>query len=230
MKYAVGILLLLPMLCSLVQAAEQPQRSKFVMSHIIREGIQPYVDFIDAVYTELGFEVVLVPTPNRRGVLLLNEGLFDADVVRVDFDLTGMDNLIKVTPALNNAYVALLCVKFVPCAADVLLQPNVAIATNSVVHSMFNADQLRANIVDVNQAQSLPGLLKAKRISYGLLLIDESAAYNMSENFNIVRLKDSSVFHIVHKKHQALLPQIEAKLREKLPAFIASRQKGLSSD
>ena len=220
-----NLVVILSLLCSVNLFARQTDDpAKMVISHVNRADIDPYVEFIRQAYTELGFTVVLVPTPALRGAILVDEGVFDADVVRIDFDLVDKPNIIKIKPALNTAYVALLCIKNVPCEADVLLKSNVAIASNSVAQSQFSETELQANIVNVNNAETLPALLLGQRISYALLIIDELAEQHMSEQLNIVRLKDRSVFHVINKKHVNLVPLIEAKIAEKLPAFQASRR------
>jgi hypothetical protein len=41
----------------------------------------------------------------------------------------------------------------------------------------------------------------------------------------MVDIKEISVFHVIHKKHAAMLPLIQQKIIEKLPGFNAQFEK-----
>jgi hypothetical protein len=221
----IPLVLLINLFLLNVAKGVEKTKQKFVISHINRDDIEPYIKLISGVYEELGFRVVLLPTPSTRGIKLVDEAVVDADVASTANDLeVNNANFIIVQPALNQAYLALLCLKNIPCSTNILQDNSVAFAITEPVFKLFTPAEFKANAVFVNTGSAITDILMLNRISYGLLIIDHALEKTYSSEFNIVKIKNFDVFHIIKKKHAGLLPQIEAKLREKLPAFVKSRE------
>ena len=66
-------------------------------------------------------------------------------------------------------------------------------------------------------------MLKAKRYYYAIYVVDEAIKKHFEKYFQIIELKKLSINHVIHKKHIDLLPQIQEKLRSKLPKLNLKR-------
>ena len=66
-------------------------------------------------------------------------------------------------------------------------------------------------------------MLKAERYFYAIYVVDEVIKKHFYQDFQIVEIKKISISHVIHKKHIALLPQIQDKIRNKLPDFNRKR-------
>jgi hypothetical protein len=207
----------------IMAAVESTARPVFTISHVNRD-LGPYIELISSIYHELGFEVVLLPAPAARGIILLNDGMVDADVVVNATEVADKPNIFLVKPPLNAVHLALFCNKTVQCNKSILHLTSANIAANTAAIEFLDRDDISASIVFVNFVPAILELLESKKISYGLVFIDNAMEANVSGEFNVVKLKRLDVFHAINKKHIKLLPQIEQKLREKLPKFKQSRQ------
>lgn len=207
----------------IMAAVESAERPVFTISHVNRD-LGPYIELISSIYHELGFQVVLLPAPAARGIILLNEGMVDADVVVNATEVANKPNIFLVNPPLNVVHLALFCSKTVQCDESVLHLSGADIAANTAAIEFLDIDEIAASIVFVNFVPAILELLKSNKISYGLVFIDNAMEANVSNEFNVVKLKRLDVFHAINKKHINLLPQIEEKLRDKLPKFKQSRQ------
>jgi hypothetical protein len=203
---------------ALVRGAES-----FLISQVVYPDIEDYTSLIEDIYTELGYKVSIVPTPSTRGLLLLDDGLVDADVVRASSVARQFANVIIVQPALKVVDLNLVCVMGVPCNPGILQDESLNILANDRIIALIGIENFRARKVDNEMAANVSDMLKAQRYFYALFAMDETISRNFAQEFQLVRIFDLSVHHVIGKKHEGLLPLIEQKLREKLPAFKAKR-------
>jgi hypothetical protein len=71
-------------------------RKLFLLTHIVYPDLEDYTEFFIDIYTELGFKVGLIPTPSLRGLILLDDGVVDADVLRLNVVAEEYSNVIVV--------------------------------------------------------------------------------------------------------------------------------------
>jgi hypothetical protein len=200
------------------QANSQPSPSqKIAISYVIYPQVEPYVDLIEEIYTELGFKVTMIPTPSTRGLVMLNEGRVDADVVRLKQTAKAYPQVILVEPALKNAKLVLLCIKDIICDQSALKDRKVVILSNDGVDPYITDLNISARIENPQGTVNILDMLKAKRANYGFFLMDGKTDF--TQDFQMWEIKEISVYHVIHKKHADLLPLIQQKLFEKLPAF-----------
>ncbi|GAA0851880.1 hypothetical protein [Aliiglaciecola litoralis] len=203
---------------------ESSIKPQFRISYINYPDVREYVELIEGIYTDLGFRVRLLPVPPSRGLMLLNEGKVDADVVRLKATIVKYPNLLVVTPALQDGELSLICLKETHCNREMLDDENVNILINDGVLNLFDANELRAHPIVLDRIEKFPKLIKAKRHLYALYVVDELMHREMEQNYQLVTIKSAPVHHAINKKHAALLPMIEEKLRERLPALQESRR------
>jgi hypothetical protein len=196
---------------------------KMTISYVVYPQVEGYVALIKEIYTELGFKVTLLATPSTRGLILLNEGAVDADVVRVKRTVQHYPNAILVEPALKIGKLVLLCRKDVICGASVLHSKNEVLLSSDAVAPYLAELKVTARIVKPQGTANVIDMLKAKRADYAFFIID--GQIDFTQDFHIVDIKEISVFHVIHKKHLDLLPLIQQKIIEKSPEFNAQFDK-----
>ena len=196
---------------------------KMTISYVVYPQVEGYVALIKDVYTELGFKVTMLSTPSTRGLILLNEGEVDADVVRVRRTVEQYPNAILVEPALKIGKLVLLCRKDVTCEASILHSKNEVLLSSDAVTPYLTELKVSARIAKPQGTVNVIDMLKAKRADYAFFLID--GQIDFTQDFHMVDIQEISVFHVIHKKHAAMLPLIQQKIIEKLPGFNAQFDK-----
>jgi len=197
----------------------------FLLTHIVYPYLDDYSELFVEIYTELGFKVVLIPTPSLRGLILLNDGAVDSDVVRLNVIANTYPNVIVVTPELKRVSLSLICAKRVPCYRGILADTSISILANERMLALLDDGEFKSIHVDNELFSSVLNMLKADRYHYAIYVIDEVIKDNFAEKFQIIDLKKISINHVIHKKHIGLLPQIQEKIRAKLPEFNRKRLK-----
>ena len=193
------------------------------MTHIEYPYIEDYIELFVEIYNEMGFETTLIPTPSTRGLLLLDEGTVDADVLRLGYTAKNYSNVIVVKPELNYANLTLLCIKNVPCNKGVLTNTRITVLAPDNAISLLAEHEFKARQANTHSLPNIPDMLKANRYKYALFLLDDLMERQFKTDFQSVKIKSMAIYHVVHKKHIALIPQIEEKIRTKLPEFLRKR-------
>jgi hypothetical protein len=201
------------------------QTSKpFTITYIEYPNIEGYAKLFEEIYTELGFETTLIPTPSLRGLRLLDQGVVDADVVRLAIAAKNHPNIIVIQPELNRANLTLFCIKGVPCTKDILTNKNITILASDSALNLFSPGEFKAQQAYTYMDWRIPKMLKADRYKYAVFVIDDLMQKQFNADFQIVKIKSIAINHFINKKHRALVPQIEEKLRKKLPVFLSNRE------
>jgi hypothetical protein len=195
-------------------SASAPQRN-LVISYVVYPQVELYVEFIKDIYAELGYSVKMIPTPSTRGLTLLNEGEVDADVVRLKQTTLHYPNTLLVEPALRTGSLLLLCSKEVVCDKSVLYDETTAVLAPEAANVYINKFHFTARLIKTEGVMNVINMLQAKRSRYGFFFAD--GQLDTSKTLSSVTIQDLAVFHVIHKKHRALLPLIQQKLIEKLP-------------
>jgi hypothetical protein len=223
--FKLGVFILLLSLLERVSASTTEVLSKphFSITHGGGVERQPYIKLIQTIYEELGFEVSFIAAPAKRGIMLLDDNVVDADVIRLKPTVIKYDNVILVEPALAKGSLMLLCHKEVPCELSILQDKTTQIQTHRGILNQFEQDELKAQILLSEMTSSTLNMLQESRVFYALYTVDELMLRALSEKLNYVKIKEVLGYHVIHKKHAYLLPKIQQKLRQKLPQFAASR-------
>jgi hypothetical protein len=224
MMFKLGIFILLLSLLEKVSASttEMLSKPRFSISHGAGVERQAYIKLIQTIYEELGFEVSFIAAPAKRGIMLLNDNVVDADVIRLKPTVVKYDNVILVEPALAKGSLMLFCHKNVPCELSVLHSKTTQIQTHRGILNQFEPGELKAQILLSEMPKNTLNMLQESRVFYALSTVDEPELEALSNKFNYVKIKDVFGYHVIHKKHAYLLPKIQQKLRQKIPAFTAS--------
>lgn len=212
---------LLLLLLFLQEAWSEPSTEKtpFLISYTGSTEGQVYAEFIKEIYEELGFEVTITIAPVKRGLMLLNNNMVDADVIRLRSITETYKNIMLVEPPIAQGLMVLLCKKTMPCDESILQDQSVYIQSNEGNLKLFKEDEIKAQILVNEMVNNTLNMLRAEHIHYALYSLDSRLLEMLSSQFNYLKLKDVSGYHVINKKHAHLLPQIQQKITEKLPAF-----------
>jgi hypothetical protein len=206
-----------------VSSAHAPK--PFLLTHIVYPDLEDYTELFVNIYTELGFKVELIPTPSLRGLILLNDGAVDADVLRLNVIAEEYPNVIVLYPELKRVSLSLICAKGIPCNSDVLMNKNISVLANSRMLELFDPGEFESIQIDNELFSSVINMLKVGRYFYAIYVVDEVIKKHFEQDFQIIDIKKISISHVIHKKHVNLLPQIQEKIRNKLPKFNRERLK-----
>jgi hypothetical protein len=220
-KFGAFILFLSLLQCASASTEETVQKPYFRMSYSGSVEGEVYAQFMQSIYEELGFNVTIIHTPVKRGLMLLNDKEVEADVIRLKSIVANYENVLLVKPAIAQGYLVLLCQKSKPCDLNILQQKTVHIQSDEGNLNLFEPGELQAQIIINEMPTHTLHMLEEARIFYALYSIDSRTLEKLSSKFNYVKIKDVSGYHVVNKKHAHLLPKIQQKLRQKLPAFTA---------
>ncbi|AGH46851.1 hypothetical protein [Paraglaciecola psychrophila] len=207
--------------CSFVSFAQAPK--PFLLTHIVYPDTDDYSKLFVEIYTELGFKVELIPTPSLRGLILLNNDVVDADVLRLGLIAKTYPNVIVVQPKLQSATLSLICSKGVPCDRSILRNEKISILANSRMLALLEDGEFKSVHVENELFSSVLEMLKAGRYNYAIYVIDDVIEKQFDQDLQVVELKKISINHVIHKKHIGLLPQIQEKIRSKLPELTRRR-------
>ncbi|WP_417670733.1 hypothetical protein [Pseudoalteromonas tetraodonis] len=202
-------------------------KQTFVITHVDHPDIQFYNDILEKVYTELGFKVEFIPVPTKRGLILLNDGVVDADTIRLNATVKNYENILAITPAFENISLALVCKKQIPCQIDIFADEKSSILANNrslyVIKPALKTPDIKANIVINNKINNTLNLIRADRYYYAILPVDPNFHQKLIKEFNVVIISSPSFSHVIHKKHKAMIPRIDKMIAQHLTRLTQER-------
>ena len=197
-------------------ANENNAKPEFVVTYVVYPGIEPYIDLISSVYQELGINTSIVATPNLRGLVLLNEGQTDADVIRLKPTILNYPNTLLVEPALVVGKLVLVCQRPLLCDSSVLQDSEQAVLIADNIRPLLREFAPLSRFISVSTGAMILDMLKADRASYGIFLVDQKTPG--SPKLQVSILSEVPLHHVLNKKHVEMLPSIQHILRQKLAA------------
>jgi len=201
------------MLTSFCQAHDTAeQRKTFLISHASHPDIDGINDLLAKVYQELGFKVEFLPTPTKRGLLLVIAGVVDADSARGIKTIAAQSNLIRIDPPFNQVVQLLVCKTGIPCNKNVLFDKKTTILINSGAVNDLTQKHISANLVINEKFDIYLDLIRTGRYHYAIYPTDKQNLEKLQQEFNLVELNTLTFHHVVHEKYSALVPEIEKLL------------------
>ena len=104
--------------------------TSFIISHVSHPKIDSINKIIQQVYSSLGFKVEFIPVHSRRGISLPNDGIVDADSIRMIESVKNYENILLIEPAILNLKVVHICQRGMPCSKELLKDQNVSILSD----------------------------------------------------------------------------------------------------
>ncbi|MAG77480.1 MAG: hypothetical protein CL811_12040 [Colwelliaceae bacterium] len=191
--------------------------ANIILSYIPHPQVQAYVDLIKSVYEDdLGIKVTLHSTPAHRGLIMLNSGVTDADVIRIGTNAATFDNLVVIEPQLEIGELLLVCRLDVTCSLDVLADPNIVVMSNIGNEMTLKELNIKANVLLHENIETVLEFMHKRQIVYGIYASTKDIRQTVQKDFNAIKLKDVGLNHVIHKKHSALIPELTSSIKKRL--------------
>jgi hypothetical protein len=168
------------------------------------------------LYASLGITPQLVYYPSKRGLLLVNKGVLDAEAGRFEITAKNYPNLVKVDEPLDVFYSGFYCLSKENC--------KLSDGTNIVVLSSFQSAQIFCKSMKLrcrfeSKAITIARMLE-KDIAQGFLSsTSESNKVLCAINKDKLYYRNEPAlarfsYHFVNKRHALLVPKLENSIRQ----------------
>lgn len=219
-RVLLGSFALVMLLLGNVGADELPRMTLSSTDNVDHDALE-INRLMTAVYRQVGYSLLIMPMPSKRGLVMANSGELDGELYRVKSIDTEFTNLIAVPTALGSMQIQGFALRPLPLDGWASLANY---RLGAVLGSKFI--EYRTTGMQINYAskpEQLFLMLKAGRID--VVVMDEVQADMALERLesngeplaSIIRLGvvDKVEYHtFLHRKHAALLPEVDHVLRE----------------
>ncbi|MEW6991975.1 substrate-binding periplasmic protein [Colwelliaceae bacterium 6441] len=186
------------------------------MTHVNIPIAEPSLELLENVYNDLGIKLLIQPVPTKRGLLLLESGIVDADAARVLLNMSKYENVVTVKPSLAVINISLICQYNLECTPNVLSNRENSILTSSGYEGLLSQFNIQANLLTTEKISNIIDMLKSEKFDYVIYPTTKQSRAELSKEFKIAELRDVKVNHVINKKHTELLPQLEKALVQRL--------------
>ncbi|MCK8127207.1 transporter substrate-binding domain-containing protein [Pseudoalteromonas sp. 2CM39R] len=210
-------------------ATNYSRPKKLLLTYIDIPRIAPFKALMSDVYNDLNIKVQMQATPSRRGVLLLNAGIVDGDIVRSQSNMRKFENVIAVEPSLGIINLVLLCQKSLPCDRDNLYNPNNRIMSSIGDIEILNEFDIKAEVIHNEDLSHTLTMLKKGRVDYALYPALNNDITTFKKDFSVIVLRQMAINTVIHKKHAPLVDEVSKAITARLPE-LTQRIKNDSKD
>ena len=175
-----------------------------------------YLPLIKAMYKEANIDIKLYYVNNSpRSIKALNDGLFDADVGKILESVQDYENIIHVPTPIATTGLYLACSQKVVCERSILLNKYIQIASPYTADIIKNITPLIAELTIISSKAKTTQMLILGRVDYVLFGDDtRTKMEELQRNFQVIEIETANIYHVLHKKHAALIPCLNQALKE----------------
>ena len=207
-------IILITLLISLSVSAN-PDR--FVIGYVDHPRVISYYKVItEKAYRKLGIKVEFINVGSQRGLMLLEKGETDADVVRFRRVTEGFSNMIMIDLPLVIGNIKLYCLRGVNCDESILENPATVLATSITLLENFNhlfSDNRSASTMTFESQDQIIRLLKRGRLDYAILATDGEAIKELEDlSVETFDMTIAPAVHVIHRKHKHLSDDLSSAL------------------
>ena len=190
-----------------------------------------YLPIVKAMYEKAKLPIRLFKVSNSpRSVEALNDGLFDADTGKILSSIKHHENIVYVPTPISTVGLYLICLKSVVCDAAVLNDKKHMIISRFSKKMLTNILPIKAGMAQILSQKKINKMLRIGRVNYSLIADDvSSAARHFQDKYSVVLVSKESYFHILHKKNQRIIPQLDFALKAVLKNNLAKSIKPIES-
>ena len=203
---------------SAATTAQQPPRPQtMTFSYVDHPAmVNLIIPLIRDTYLKLGIKTEFVAQPSNRNLLLVDKNLVDGDVGYMRIVLAGYQNIITVEPALVSGIFTLLCKPQLKCTPAVLADAQQTIVSTSVSKNGMDVGfrgEIHSQFYIVNDLALIPKFIRNGRFDYAIYPTTEQELAQMDlTGLQYVKLFQSDLYHVLHKKYAFMAPEISAAL------------------
>jgi len=202
--------------------------AKLSVSYVEHPAVRKiYLPIVEAMYKEAKLPIRLFKVSNSpRSVEALNDGLFDADTGKILSSIKHHENIVYVPTPISTVGLYLICLKSIVCDETVLNDESHMIISRFSKKMLTNILPIKAGMAQILSQQKINKMLNIGRVNYSLIADDiSSAARHFQHKYSVVLVSKESYFHILHKKNQGIIPQLDFALKEVLKNNLAKQSK-----
>lgn len=194
----------------------QQKSDSFVISYMEHEGlVKYYVPVIREAYRRIGIEAKFELINDKRALLLLNDGLIDADAAKT---LETIDQYPKFRPLatpLSKIEVHLVCQPYLDCNKEVLENANLSLG---IVAAGEFYDELLGNavikIVDLTSFDILAKIFEQQKVDAMVVVVDDFSQRYLSGFLNHVKVQEKLGYHLISVRHAAIADELDSVIQE----------------
>lgn len=176
---------------------------------------------LQKAYDQLGYQFEIRELPSARALSLSNNGVFDGDLNRIHNANSKYTHLIPVSvPVHTFKVVAFGKTRGAELTGWRDLYPHQIGLINGLIYAeLATENHTDLQFIKVNSADQLFNMLSMGRIDYAVISKQEGIKALKRLNLKNIYMENgvietNSVFHYLHEKHLALIPQLEKILSE----------------
>jgi len=197
--------------------------------HVITNRLAESV--LTEAYSRAGIEIKFAPYPGARSVVEANAGHADGEVARLAFVLKKYQNLVKVPVPIFYSELAAFTHSEHPI--DIKSWNELAGHTVTSIKGFKLVEEKLSNqpLKLVKSSEDAVELIESDRVEVAVLnAIAAEIAIGRTNARHVIKLEPSlerlPVYHLLHKKHAALVPKLTAALETmKKEGVLALKQK-----
>jgi len=190
--------------------------NKLSVSYVEHPAVRNiYLPIVEAMYKEAKLPIRLFKVSNSpRSVEALNDGLFDADTGKILSSIKHHENIVYVPTPISTVGLYLICLKSVMCDETVLNNESNMIISRFSKKMLTNILPIKAGMAQILSQKKINKMLNIRRVNYSLIADDiSSGARHFQDKYSVVLVSKESYFHILHKKNQGIIPQLDLALK-----------------
>ena len=184
------------------------------------ELINFYKKYISQAYKSLGYKINYHQVSPGRGLIEVNEGRFDAVIIRIEIKNDNLNNLIQIPVLLAQGNLILYCQKTIICQQSIF--DNSANFIGVVRGATFSAAYMeyqQANSYQMINNTKMAEMFNKGRLEYILSVEDNlhGEIFTLTGNsYQKVLVQKALAYHYIHKKLAHLVPELTIALQEAL--------------
>lgn len=187
------------------------------VSYVKHPAVQAtYLPVVKAMYEKANVTIQLFEVSNSpRSVETLNDGFFDADIGKVLSSIKDHENIIYIPTPIATVGLYLICRREVVCNKTILDDDRKIIISRFSKKMLTNILPINAGVAQILSQHKINTMLSIGRVNYSLVADDiNSGASNFHDKFTVFLVSKEPYYHILHKKHQKIVPKLDLALKK----------------
>lgn len=196
------------------------------ITHYPHPQIEQFKQLLVKSYSDIGYSTNFLKVRANRGIKMLESGQADADVIRSKQHIANTEN-VRIVEILTRGDVSLVCLADVTCDEDVLISGQVMVGAHPSAKVYLKerfGDKLTAKFVDILEVSQLQEMLQKHRLKHIIMISISGTLPEMFQKFLHTNLLTINGYHVVNKKHEAIIPQLAAAIKNNIKQAVLSAE------
>ncbi|WP_206484112.1 hypothetical protein [Thalassotalea sp. G2M2-11] len=192
------------------------ENEEFLISFVDHSGlINYYVPILNKAYQKIGISPTFIMINDQRALRLLNNAQIDADTAKVIDNLEHYPNITYLPTPISKVEMILICQAEISCTPAIFNQANKSLAV--IGADEFYQEQLSnasIKLVELTSFEILYKMFDQQKVDVAIIVLDTYSKARLNRYPNHYKLFEKLGFHLLHKKHQALIPKLESAIAQ----------------